>query len=894
MSDHRAVAHTHPNGPHPQALPAALLDLLGEGVALFDAQGRCCVAGAPLAALLGCAPETLPGRTLAELLPELPPPDHALLCGALEGHPAALTWHDQARERWLELRATPLPAGGLLCVRDISAERQAELLAARAVERAAQIQTITAALACALTPDEVAGVIVSQAAQAMGAAAGIVALADPDGAALDILAVTGYPDSLIEQYRHLPLVPGTPLTDTALTREPVLIESRAAAAERYPLLAGSHALIELHAWANLPLLLEERLLGVIEISFSTPRRFSSEDRTFLTTLAQQCTQALERARLYAAEREARANAERAAQRTARLQEVTATLAEALTPTEVAATVVQQGVAALGARAGSLALLDPTGATLEVLGAVGYPPELLEGWRCFSVQQTSLLADAVRRGELLLLESPEQRDVRYPGSLRTIAADQAWAAVPLLVEGRAVGGLGLSFAQAQRFSEEDVQFMHTLAQQCAQALERARLYEEAQQARARAERAADRTLRLQQVAAALSEALTPAQVGAVVVEQGMQALGAQVGNVSLLSVDGLRLELLHQIGYSPEELARTWPMPLDQPSPMADTLRAGMLVFVESTDWVAQRYPVPPGWRPTSASVVLAPLTIEGRPIGGMSLGFKEPRLFSDGDRVFVQALAQQAAQAIERARLYEVERAARAEAEAALGVREIFFSVAAHELKTPLTSLLGQAQLFQRRAQREGSLSERDSRSLALVIDQALRLSRMVSALLDISRIDQGRLSIERQPLDLGALVRRVVDEVEPTLDKHRLHFELAGAPLLVGGDALRLEQVLQNLLNNAIKYSPLGGTVLVRAGRQGDRVLVAVADEGIGIPTEALPKLFTRFYRAANVEDSSVSGLGIGLYVVREIIALHGGEVTIESVEGQGSTFTVVLPALV
>lgn len=230
--------------------------------------------------------------------------------------------------------------------------------------------------------------------------------------------------------------------------------------------------------------------------------------------------------------------------------------------------------------------------------------------------------------------------------------------------------------------------------------------------------------------------------------------------------------------------------------------------------------------------------------------------------------------------------------EQAIQQRDTFFSVAAHELKTPLTALLGQAQLFQRRAQREGSLSARDQRSLDVVVAQAQRLNSLITELLDVSRIEHGRLALERAPLDLNLLVARVIEEFQPTVETHSIRCEgLSSVPLLIDGDALRLEQVLHNLLSNAVKYSPDGGEVTVRLSRAPGEALVAISDTGIGIPAQALPQLFKRFFRAANAETRSISGMGVGLFVVYEIVTLHGGRLLVTSTEGQGSTFTMLLP---
>jgi PAS domain S-box-containing protein len=246
----------------------------------------------------------------------------------------------------------------------------------------------------------------------------------------------------------------------------------------------------------------------------------------------------------------------------------------------------------------------------------------------------------------------------------------------------------------------------------------------------------------------------------------------------------------------------------------------------------------------------------------------------------------------ERAELLERELAARAAAEAAVRVRDTFLSTAAHELKTPLTVLLGNIQLVQRRLVGAASLAERDERLLQIISEQAARLNRLIALMLDISRLQTGQLTVTRIPLDVGALIRRVAGEVRPTLVQHTLTYSLPDTPLMIEGDELRLEQVLQNLLSNAVKYSPGGGPITVRAGWQEAQICIAVADQGIGIPQANLPKLFERFYRADNVDPQQISGMGIGLYVVRAIVELHGGHVDVVSSEASGTIFTVYLPA--
>jgi signal transduction histidine kinase len=179
-----------------------------------------------------------------------------------------------------------------------------------------------------------------------------------------------------------------------------------------------------------------------------------------------------------------------------------------------------------------------------------------------------------------------------------------------------------------------------------------------------------------------------------------------------------------------------------------------------------------------------------------------------------------------------------------------------------------------------------------VVVAQAERLSVLVTDLLDISRIQQGRLTLAQEPFDLAALVSRVVDEVRPTAEGRAIGFTGPDdEPLIISGDPIRLEQVLNNLISNALKYSRDGDRVAVLVERDGQLARVQVRDTGIGIPAEALPHLFERYYRASNAAAGQIAGMGVGLFVVREIVAMHGGEVEVSSVEGEGSVFTVTLP---
>jgi signal transduction histidine kinase len=243
----------------------------------------------------------------------------------------------------------------------------------------------------------------------------------------------------------------------------------------------------------------------------------------------------------------------------------------------------------------------------------------------------------------------------------------------------------------------------------------------------------------------------------------------------------------------------------------------------------------------------------------------------------------------------EAEQAAREAAEAALRARDEFLSVASHELRTPVSSLSTQAQLIRRRLEREGHIEpERMQRAVELMASQADRLSRLLGQLLDLTRVEGGRLQVELEPTPLAPLVELTVEQAQDLTDRHVITFEptepTAAEPLVARVDALRLEQVLTNLLDNAVKYSPEGGPIDVTMGRRGPTTAeIAVRDHGLGIPPDKRGRIFDRFFQAH--EGAPRGGMGLGLYISRQIVELHGGQIVAEFPPDGGTRMVVRLP---
>jgi PAS domain S-box-containing protein len=261
--------------------------------------------------------------------------------------------------------------------------------------------------------------------------------------------------------------------------------------------------------------------------------------------------------------------------------------------------------------------------------------------------------------------------------------------------------------------------------------------------------------------------------------------------------------------------------------------------------------------------------------------------FQSTDLNLAEHLARRCALAVDNSRLYR-------EARAAVSLRDEFLSIAAHELKTPMTSLRGYAQLLAREVGRGQVFEPERARRAAQTIQvQSDKLARLVSQLLDVSRLQSGRLAIERTPTDVSDFLREIVENARTQLKEHALVASLP-SELWASIDPLRIEQVVTNLIDNAIKYSPEGGQidVVLECDSSGNALRIVVRDHGVGVPPAHRAHIFDRFYQAhAGGPLTSMAGMGLGLYISRQIVELHDGTIEAEFPEDGGTRFVVTLP---
>jgi len=423
-------------------------------------------------------------------------------------------------------------------------------------------------------------------------------------------------------------------------------------------------------------------------------------------------------------------------------------------------------------------------------------------------------------------------------------------------------------------------------------ERARLLELEREARSNAEVALERLRSIQQV--------TEAALAHLSMDDLLRELLDRISDILL--VDLVAVLLTDATGERLRSVATT-DRPGDLGAPPPDfgvMLGQGVVgqiaserrgVLIDDIGAVAEADPVLDAVGCTS--LIGVPLGVERRVLGVLLVGTRRHRRFVEADLDFLQIVADRVALAIDRARLYEAEQTARraaAEAGYAVRQRDEFLSVAAHELKTPVTSMRGLSEWLVRMADRGSQVAPaQQHRALVMIHRQAQNLSRLVTQLLEMSRLDADRLSLECQDENVTELLRRAVDQAQTLTDQHQLL--LTAAPdVHATVDAFRFEQVVTNLLDNAMKYSPEGGPIEIALTQPApDRVRLAVRDHGIGIPPGQEAVIFERFFQGHR--NSHRSGLGLGLYLSQQIVGEHGGHLRAESVGGGGSRFTVEIP---
>lgn len=784
----------------------------------------------------------------------------------------------------------------------LSGEQAARLESADAQRRALGMLGLTAALSRASTPEEVARVAIDEGLGVLDVDAGMITLFAPGATELHVAHASGYPTEIVDRWKAgaIPIDHQVPLAQAAKLGEPIWVRSRADMLERFPAMAA-YPMVFSEAFAAVPLNTANRSLGTLGLSYRAPRNITDSERTYILTLARLCSQALERAHLFADERDARVAAEEAQERIGLLAQASDIMARSLDMTDTLASIARLLVPRMADWC-VVDIVDNQGLP-ERVTVMHIDPEKvrwadeLQSQTQFDPDAPTGLAKVLRNGEtefypfitddMLVAAATDEEQLRL---IRMVGFSSVLI-VPMIARGRTLGAITMVHAESKRhYTAEDLVVAENLSHRAALAVDNAHLYEQAQTH-------ADRMDALATASRAFAEARLDRTAVLETLSHQVSRLVGDTVVIRLPSQDGQWL--LPVAVYHPDPEAETALAAVFDEHPLrwsegitgrvATTGEALILPETSPEELNASIKPAYHLWTEQFGihGVLIVPMCREQQVVGTIALFRASPgRPYTEEDRQFVQEIADRAALALENAELYH-------EAKEAVRLREEFLSIASHEIRTPMTTITGFAHLLSHQlaqdtidASRVDMLSER-------LLHEAQRLNLIVTDLLDVSRIQQGQLDLRPESCDLAELARQVVERLDAAQDDDTRREIVVLTPTPVSGkwDPTRLDQVLTNLISNALKYSS-HGPIQVTVAEDDAVAMLSVRDYGAGIPHDQQARLFDPFVRGDTAHHSS-SGAGLGLYITRQIVEGHQGSITLDSDAGAGATFTVRLPRL-
>ena len=837
------------------------------------------------------------GRVLWEVYPDIVGTafEREMRRAAAERRPLTFEALYPARGEWLALSCFPLADGGLATQWiDITARRRAEE-AERYLTRASQV--LGSSLDYETTLRQLAQVVVPELADWCA-----VHIVEEDGVPRELAVAHVDPEKVAwasEISRRYP-----PRHD-APTGVPNVL--RTARPEIYPDITDemivSGAVDDEHLRLSrqlglksaliVPLVSNQRAIGALTlVSAESGRRYSEQDLPLASELAHRAATAVEHARLHRQAVASGAAAQRAMRSVNRLYSLATRLTGAATPTAVADAVLAEAAETFSVERGTVSLIAEDGDTTRAVAAFGYGEETLREWRSYSLRGTiSATRESVETGRGVFIESLADARARYPAIAPFFEAAGTETAVvlPILTDGRARGVITLAWTKVHTIPADEREFMERFAVQSGQAFARALAFEAERIAR-------ERTERLQGLTAALADAGSEREVAHIVVSHLRHVLEPAAVAIFRVEDDEDRrphLVMIHESGVDETRRARYQTLSLQGDSPLAELVRQRETVFLSDAAAFQARFPEWPASRRAvgqQAWVGIPLVASTGRPLGAFALGFVEARSFDPELRRSIDSIGDQATQAFERVRLLETEHAARQAAEEANRAKTQFLATMSHELRTPLNAISGYAELLSLGLR--GPTTPEQQEDLGRIMRSQRHLLSVINDILNFARLETGHLEYHLTDVPAAELLGDLESLIRPQLaaKQLKLSYEPVGDDIVVRADAEKVRQVLLNLMANAVKFTAPGGQIWISCEQDDAHVYVRVTDTGIGIPTDRRGAIFEPFVQLHRTLAQPSEGTGLGLAISRDLARGMGGELTVESEPGMGSTFTLVL----
>ncbi len=566
----------------------------------------------------------------------------------------------------------------------------------------------------------------------------------------------------------------------------------------------------------------------------------------------------------------------------KLSTITAAIAGAVTRSQVFDALVDEVAKAVEASSAGLWLLDEDGHTTRLVHTLAYSDDAKRAFDAMALDATPSVPalDVMRTGQPLWIASQEELLRSYPHLRTSVTEGRSYrvSCLPLVASGRVLGALALTIEEARETSEEERGFLLLVARYASQAVERLRALEAERSSRAQADAAARRLAELNRFAQAVVAANQVEQV----FDAAFHAIESVLGTTraAILTLDGERVMRFRAWrGLSDEYRAE-----VEGHSPWEpDVVAPEPVLIPDAVDDPSMATYVPLFRREAIGSLAFIPLVAGGRLLGKFMVYYEQPHAYGATELETTRTIANLLGSAIARF-------GAIAALEDTIRNNEVFAGVLAHDLRNPLSAIVTATQIVLMRHEDEGTLGEADVKPLGKILKASHRIARMIDQLLDFTRARSGGgIVVQPREADLAELCAQAIGELELAHPEWSMKSEVRGDPR-GHWDQDRLLQVISNLISNAGQHGRTGAMVLVRLDcTQPTHVHFEVHNEGT-IPAALLPEIFDPF-RGTRHRHTPPNGLGLGLYIVREIIRAHGGTVEVSSSEAAGTTFSFRLP---
>jgi signal transduction histidine kinase len=628
-----------------------------------------------------------------------------------------------------------------------------------------------------------------------------------------------------------------------------------------------------------PLVRDQQGIGVIVLNHAQPGfELSPKQLALVQTFADQAVIAIENVRLFNETKES-------------LDQQTA-ISEVLRVISSSPSDVKPVLEAVAERA--TRLCDASSATIYVLeGAVMrraafHGPAQLQGGETLPYTPGTITGRAITEGRPLHAQDVEQQRDLYPETwqrAQKLGQHHTMLAVPLLREGKPFGAMFLRRTEVRPFTDKQIALSTTFADQAAIAIQNVGLFNETKEALEQQKASAD-------VLGAISSSIADTKpVFDKILESCQRLFEGNLVGVTLATPDD-RVELVAYQGDHQEEMRSIYPMPLSRVSGTGSSILDQKVVhFADVNDGSAPEQVVKGAKVLGFKSIIFAPMLFEGRGIGAIWVARRLGGQFTDKQIGLLKTFADQAVIAIQNARLFREIQEKSAQLEVANKHKSDFLANMSHELRTPLNAIIGFSEVLIDKM--FGELNEKQADYLKDIHESGRHLLSLINDILDLSKIEAGRMDLEISSFHLPTAISNAMTLIRERAQRHSIHLGLDVDKRLgeFHADERKFKQILLNLLSNAVKFTPDGGRVEVSAKLDTTCVAIAVKDTGIGIAAEDQGVVFEEFKQVGRDYTRKAEGTGLGLALTKRFVELHGGEITLASQPGKGSTFTVTLP---